>query len=929
EASARTRAADNETLVMTGNTDMPMQKGNLDYEVDVRILAKGGKVTGGGATVNVEGADEAIVLLTCGTSFALDYAHGYRGANPHDAAQRLAAAAKKSYDELKSEHVADYRKYFSRVSIDLGTSKAAAQPTDVRLKNYGDGTRDPAFVALFYQFARYLMISSSRPENPLPANSQGFWGDGLDLPWKCDYKSNINYEMNYWAVEAANLSECHIPMLNMTTNLVAPGTKTARAYFGPDTPGWLVGYTVNGWSWTSPGASLPWGIWFGGSGWFCRHLWEHYAFTQDTNYLRQVYPTMRGAAEFWLANLVAGTDGALITSPSSSPENNFVTDKGVTSTITEGATMERSIVWDLLDKTARAAGVLGVDDDFQAKLETARDRIRPLQIGKVGQLMEWNGDWDMNSRDLHHRHVSHLYALYPGDQIDALGATELHDAARKTLAIRGDDGTGWSIAWKENFWARLRDGDHAHRLLSYQLRLTEENRTIMADAGGTYPNLFDAHPPFQIDGNFGALAGITEMLLQSHERYVDPQTGAEGYLIDLLPALPTAWPQGAVQGLRARGGFTVDMFWANGVLTNAVIHGAAGAFCAIRYGSELRSVTLSPAGMEKFVPAEPSVRATLPAPEGLTATTGSGAVALKWNAVPGATSYLIRSSTNASGPFAFSGAALERSNYSISGLANGVQQYFVVSAVAGGESGANSVPVAVVPFGPPTGLQAVGSNGVVALSWDSFSGAAAYKLKRSETRGGPYAEIATVTDTCFIDTNVTNGTSYYYVLSVSTDSESDNSSEVMALPAVAVVRLTGTITGTQGSWDNAGNTVAKVFDGDLDTFFDAPNNSGGHDCWVGLDLGEGEKRMVTQIKYCPRATNPERMVGGVFQGANTADFRDAVTLAAITEAPPTGVLTSVNVVDPTPFRYLRYLSPDNGWGNVAEIEFYGRPAAHP
>jgi len=266
----------------------------------------------------------------------------------------------------------------------------------------------------------------------------------------------------------------------------------------------------------------------------------------------------------------------------------------MTASVTEGATMERAIVWDLFDKTARAAAVLGVDNDFKTTLAATRDRIRPLQIGKAGQLMEWNGDWDLNANDIHHRHVSHLYPLYPGDQITALGSPELAAAVKKALEIRGDDGTGWSIAWKENLWARLRDGDHVLRLLSNQLRLTEEMKTIMADAGGTYPNLFDAHPPFQIDGNFGATAGITEMLLQSHERYTDPKApAAECYVIDLLPALPQAWPAGSVKGLRARSGFEVDIQWRDGKLLQATVRSLTGGSVRLRYGTVIHDLKLT------------------------------------------------------------------------------------------------------------------------------------------------------------------------------------------------------------------------------------------------------------------------------------------------------------------------------------------------
>jgi alpha-L-fucosidase 2 len=598
---AQTQFIAPDQLVMTGTT----AGSNLSFQVNARVLLKGGKIMGQGDLLKVEGATEAIVLLAANTSYVMDYVNGYQGADPAQATAQVQAAAKKSFSKLKQAHVADYQKLFRRVSLDLGTSDAAKLPADVRLKNYGDGTNDPAFAALFYQFGRYLLISCSRPDNPVPANLQGLWADTLNTPWNGDYTININFEMNYWPAEMTGLGEMHLPMLRHIQSLVAPGSKTAQAYFGPQTRGWVTGPKSNPWGWTSPGARLAWGVWFGSNGWLCRHLWEHYAFTQDTNYLREVYPAMHGACEFWLDQLVEGEDGKLITSPSSSPENNFTTDKGMTASVTEGATMERAIVWDLFDKTACAAAALGVDAEFKAELEAARDRIRPLQIGKAGQLLEWNGDWDLNAKDIHHRHVSHLYPLYPGDQIDALTMPDLAAAVKKSLEVRGDDGTGWSIAWKENLWARLRDGDHAHRLLSDQLRFTEETRTIMAHAGGTYPNLFDAHPPFQIDGNFGAVSGITEMLLQSQERFTDPKTGVEGYVIDLLPALPKAWPTGSVKGLRARGGFEVDIGWRDGKLASAKIKSVHGEqkTVAVRYGSLTKEIKLK-SGREVLLDAE-------------------------------------------------------------------------------------------------------------------------------------------------------------------------------------------------------------------------------------------------------------------------------------------------------------------------------------
>jgi alpha-L-fucosidase 2 len=594
---AQTRFVAPDTLVMTGNTGS-----SLDYQVRTRVRTKGGTVKGEGDKLVVEGADEAVILTCANTSYVMDFKRGYKGADPALAGAQLNAAAAKSYEQLKAAHIADHQKYFQRVKIDLGTTEAAKKPTDERVRSYGDGKNDPALASLFFQYGRYLLISCSRPDSPAPANLQGLWAEGLSTPWNGDYTININFEMNYWPAEPTGLGEMHTPMLRHIQSLAEPGSNTAKAYFGPATPGWVTGPKSNVWGWASPGARLSWGVWFGSNGWLCQHLWEHYAYSRDLNYLRAVYPTMKGASEFWLNQLVAGKDGKLITSPSSSPENFFITEKHMKSSVCEGATMEKSIVWDLLNNTAQAAAVLGNDEPFRKKVEATRDRIQPPQIGKAGQLMEWEGDWDMNSDDMHHRHVSHLYALHPGNQITALGTPALAAAAKKTLELRGDDGTGWSKAWKINFWARLRDGDHAAKILAEQLRPTEELNVVMSK-GGTYPNLFDAHPPFQIDGNFGATAGISEMLLQSHERYKDPTAPAQDrYIIDLLPALPSTWPNGWVKGLRARGGFEVDLAWKNGKLVQADIRSVNGTSTGIRHNGRTYPLTMKPGETKTFRP---------------------------------------------------------------------------------------------------------------------------------------------------------------------------------------------------------------------------------------------------------------------------------------------------------------------------------------
>lgn len=602
-ASAKTVAQGSDTLVMTGNTDLPERTirnrtvkalaGNLDYEAQAKVRAKGGTVKAVGDTIVVTGADEATVTLAAGTTYVLDYDKNYRGADPHPAvAKTLAAASAKSYGALLAAHEADYKKLFDRVKFSLPDVTASPETTDQRIKNYGDGAKDPALAVLYYQMGRYLLIASSREDNPLPTNSQGIWGDGLDLPWKADYKANINYQMFYWSSETANLSELHMPAIRLDASVVKPGMATAKAYY--DAPGWALAFTTNAWGWTAPGDGMPYGAFFGGGGWMMQDVWEHYAFTRDKAYLAKYYPVMKGSAEFYLSILQEGKDGLLSTSPSLSPENTFKTDTGAQGGVSDNSAIEREIVWDLFTNTIAAERVLSVDAEFRAKLEAAKAKLRPLEIGKAGQLEEWGHDWDLNG-DLHHRHVSHLYGAFPGWEISPLRTPELANAVRKSLEMRGDESTGWSNAWKINLWAHMRDGDHAYKILSSQLQLVTTSGTNYSGGGGTYGNMFDAHPPFQIDGNFGSTSGIDEMVLQSGDRYEDAASPNEDrYYIDLLPAVPSAWKTGSLHGLRARGGFVVDVDWKDGKMVSARVTSVGGTRAKLRYGSvatdlELRS----------------------------------------------------------------------------------------------------------------------------------------------------------------------------------------------------------------------------------------------------------------------------------------------------------------------------------------------------
>ena len=424
--------------------------------------------------------------------------------------------------------------------------------TDRRLQEYANGTIDPGLEELYFQYSRYLMISASRP-GTMPLNLQGKWNNSINPPWACDYHMNINEQMLYWPAEVTNLGECHEPLFKYMESLVEPGELTAKEFF--NTRGWVVNTMNNAFGYTSPGWGFPWGYFPGGAAWLCQHAWEHYDFNRDTTFLRNVaYPLMKEAALFWMDYLIKDENGYLVSCPSYSPEHGGISG---------GSAMDHEIAWDILNNCVSACEVLGVDEDFKLKAMQVRDQILPLQIGSWGQLQEWKEDVDDPADK--HRHVSHLYALYPGKEITLEQTPALAQAAKVSLNARGDGGTGWSLAWKISFWARLKDGDHAYKLFRRLLRPTGNQGTDMMNGGGSYFNLLCAHPPFQLDGNMGGCAGIAEMLLQS-------QSG----IIEFLPALPLQWKEGSVKGLKARGNFNVNMDWKDGRLVHAQILGKEG-----------------------------------------------------------------------------------------------------------------------------------------------------------------------------------------------------------------------------------------------------------------------------------------------------------------------------------------------------------------
>lgn len=543
-------------------------KRGTQFKVQVELLPDGGHCEANDSALTVRNANEVVLLLSAVTDFGNK--------------KMTLKKCKRPYQELLQRHTDDHQQLFNRLQLSLGTEnlQKEALPTNERLKSFEQDPTDNGLTELYYQYGRYLLIASSRPGG-LPANLQGIWNRHVQPPWGSNYTTNINTEMNYWPAEITNLPECFLPLSDFIGRLAVNGAQTAKVNYGINR-GWLAHHNSDVWAQTAPTGGYDsdpkgaprWSCWPMAGVWLCQHLWEHYAFGGDKKYLsKTAYPLMKGAAEFLLQWLQKDPEtGYWITNPSTSPENRFryidKEGKKQNGEISRSSGMDLGLAWDLLTNCIEASTVLDTDKAFRQQCMDVRANLQPFRIGSKGQLLEW--DKEFEETDPNHRHVSHLFALHPGRQIIPEQQPELAAACQRTLEIRGDGGTGWAMAWKINFWARLRDGNHAFGILKNGLRYVDATQ-VSVRGGGTYANLFDAHPPFQIDGNFGGTAGITEMLLQSHAGY-----------IHLLPALPDNWQSGSIKGVRARGGFTIDMEWKESRITRLSVTSHSGGTCRIR-----------------------------------------------------------------------------------------------------------------------------------------------------------------------------------------------------------------------------------------------------------------------------------------------------------------------------------------------------------